>query len=159
MVDYGMTRDQKTFSEQLAVRETVGNYYVSLLGMRDYDTTDLVRLVREGLSYSALEKFEQNSSIPKDQLQALLQLPLRTQQRRKKEGSLHADESDRLLRAARVFAQVVALFGGDFKSAQFWFSKPLAILGGTSPLEFASSELGAREVETIIGRLEHGIPL
>jgi uncharacterized protein (DUF2384 family) len=32
-------------------------------------------------------------------------------------------------------------------------------LGNQVPLEFAASEVGAREVENLIGRLEHGIPL
>ncbi|MCH7682562.1 MAG: DUF2384 domain-containing protein, partial [Gemmatimonadetes bacterium] len=29
---------------------------------------------------------------------------------------------------------------------------------GGIPIEFSSSEVGAREVENLIGRLEHGIP-
>jgi len=159
MVDYPMTSDQESFKEQLEVNEAMGNTYVALVGLRDYSTPDLVNALQDGLSYGAFEHFAENLSLPKEELLQLLQLPLRTLQRRKKEGVLNPAESDRLLRAARVFAHAVALFEGDYKSAREWFVKPLSVLGGASPLEFASTELGTREVEIIIGRLEHGIPL
>ncbi|MEA3286382.1 MAG: antitoxin Xre-like helix-turn-helix domain-containing protein [Candidatus Marinimicrobia bacterium] len=159
MVDYPTTEDQEVFREQLRVSESMGNKYVSLVGLRDYETPALVGVLQEGLAFEAFEHFAVNLGLPKDELLNLLQLPLRTLQRRKKEGVLHPDESDRLLRAARVFAHVVALFDGNYIIAREWFAKPLQALGGSSPLEFASTELGAREVEIIIGRLEHGIPL
>ena len=157
MADYSITRDQQRFKEQLSIHEQVGNYYVSLLGLQAYDTVDLIKVIQDGLSYSAYERFAQNSSLPKEQLLALVQLPLRTLQRRKREGALHADESDRLMRAARVFGKAVALFEGDYESARNWFSEPLPYLGNVSPLELAASELGAREVETLMDRLEQGI--
>jgi uncharacterized protein (DUF2384 family) len=34
---------------------------------------------------------------------------------------------------------------------------PARSLGGKPPLEFAASELGAQEVENLIGRLEYGV--
>ena len=30
-------------------------------------------------------------------------------------------------------------------------------LGGATPLDFAKTEPGAREVENVLGRLEHGV--
>ncbi len=159
MVDYITTEDQELFKEQLKVSEPMANKYVTLVGMRDYTTPILVNKIQKGLSFETFEHFIINMGLPKEAVLTLLQLPLRTLQRRKKEGVLHPDESDRLLRAARVFAKVAAYFEGDFKAARDWFSKPLGALGGASPIEFASTELGAREVEVIIGRLEHGIPL
>ncbi len=159
MAEYSITQDQRTFNEQLEVREDIGNYYVSLLGLRMYATHELLQLVQKGMPYATFENFAQNSSIPREQLHLLLQLPLRTLQRRKREGALHSDESDRLLRAARVFAKAVALFEGNYEAAQTWFTSSQPALGGSSPLEFASSELGAHEVEAIIARLEHGIAI
>ena len=158
MVDYP-TEDQRVFREQLKVSESIGNNYVTLVGLRDYQTTDLINVLQKGLGFEAFEHFAKNLGLLKEELLKMLQLPLRTLQRRKQEGVLHIDESDRLLRAARVFAQAVSLFDGDFEAARTWFVKPLEALGGDSPMEYASTELGAREVETIIGRLEYGIPL
>ncbi len=159
MVDYPTTEDQEIFREHLKISEPLGNNYVSLVGLREYDTQVLIGVLQQGLSFAAFEHFVTNLGLPKEAVLNLLQLPLRTLQRRKKAGVLHPDESDRLFRAARVFANVVALFDGDFKLARDWFTNPLHALKGASPLEFSSTELGAREVEVIIGRLEHGIPL
>lgn len=153
------TTDQQRFQKQLEVSEGVGNYYVSLLGLRKYETVDLVRQVQSGMAYAAYERFMENSTLSQESILAMLQLPLRTLQRRKREGMLHSDESDRLLRAARVFAKAVALFEGDFHEASVWFTEKLPALGGLTPLELASTELGALEVEHVIHNLEHGIPL
>ncbi|NQV16865.1 DUF2384 domain-containing protein [bacterium] len=159
MVVYQSESDQEALNKHLSLSESVGNYYVSLLGLREYETPMLVNAVQEGLSIAAFEHFALNLALPKDKLLGLLQIPLRTLQRRKREGLLHPAESDRLLRAARVFAHVVSLFEGDYSAARAWFATSLPALGGASPLEFASTELGAREVEILIGRLEHGIAL
>ena len=68
-----------------------------------------------------------------------------------------SDESDRLLRAARVLDRAIALFDGDRKAALEWLGSPLRALGGESPLDVATTDLGARQVENLIGRLEHGV--
>jgi putative toxin-antitoxin system antitoxin component (TIGR02293 family) len=74
------------------------------------------------------------------------------------EGRLQPDESDRLVRAARIFAQAVGLFEGDEEAARRWLTSPQPALGGSTPWDYAATEIGAREVENLIGRLEHGIP-
>ena len=38
-----------------------------------------------------------------------------------------------------------------------WLATPQPGLNAEKPLEFARSEIGAREVEDLIGRLEHGV--
>jgi putative toxin-antitoxin system antitoxin component (TIGR02293 family) len=42
-------------------------------------------------------------------------------------------------------------------AAQRWFTRGLAVLGGKSPLELCASEPGGREVELVLGRIEHGV--
>jgi len=51
----------------------------------------------------------------------------------------------------------VDLFEGDTVAAMKWLQSPQAGLGGEIPLEFASTEVGMREVENLIGRLEYGV--
>ena len=87
----------------------------------------------------------------------LVQIKPRTLDRRKNEGRLQPDESDRLLRAAKVFGKAIALFEGDVPFAKEWLSSRQAALGGAVPLEMAKTDVGAREVEDLIGRLEHGV--
>ena len=50
-----------------------------------------------------------------------------------------------------------SLFGGDRALAMEWLEAPARALAGHTPLQFARSEIGAREVEDLIGRLEHGV--
>ena len=46
---------------------------------------------------------------------------------------------------------------GEKEAARHWFKTSNKALGGRSPLEFADTEPGAREVEELLGRIEHGI--
>lgn len=77
--------------------------------------------------------------------------------RRAKKEPLDRDHSDRLMRYARLFWLSVAFFGGDQPTGRDWLLRPARALGGRTPLEFAETEMGAREVEDLIGRLEHGV--
>ena len=57
----------------------------------------------------------------------------------------------------RVLGKALELFEGDSRAAERWLSSPKAGLGGAVPSELAKTEAGAREVEALIGRLEHGV--
>jgi putative toxin-antitoxin system antitoxin component (TIGR02293 family) len=67
------------------------------------------------------------------------------------------DESNQLLRLSRVLKRATDLHEGDQSSAREWLETPMPALGGRRPLELAQTELGAREVEDLIGRIEHGV--
>ena len=66
-------------------------------------------------------------------------------------------ESERLLRLALVFEKAVELFEGNADAARDWLKAPNKALAGESPLTIVETEIGAREVEDLIGRLEHGV--
>jgi putative toxin-antitoxin system antitoxin component (TIGR02293 family) len=121
------------------------------------DTPRLVERVEEGFSFRELEHLRQNMGLSRVEMAELVQIRPRTLDRRKKEGRLHPEESDRLLRASRVFGRAIALFEGDVEGALRWLSSSQRALGGAVPLEMARTEIGAREVEGLIGRLEHGV--
>jgi putative toxin-antitoxin system antitoxin component (TIGR02293 family) len=131
--------------------------YLLLLGLDPMGTARLVERVEEGLSFGDLERLRQNMGLSMDEMAGLVQIRPRTLDRRKKEGRLRPEESDRLLRASRVFGRAIALFEGDGEGALVWLSTPQRALGGAVPLEMARTEIGAREVEGLIGRLEHGV--
>lgn len=132
--------------------------YVSLLGLRTFDTAGLRELISEGLSFRSWERFVRATEIPKDLAASVVGIKPRTLARRKDEGRLHPDESDRLIRLTRVFAGALVLFEGDAEAARDWLLSAQPALGGATPFEYASTEVGSREVEALIGRLEHGIP-
>jgi putative toxin-antitoxin system antitoxin component (TIGR02293 family) len=133
-------------------------YYAALLGLKVRETSELIERIKEGLAYSSWEDFLHNTTLQKQDAAWLVQLTPRTLSRRKVEGRLHPDESDRLLRAARVFAQALELFEGDAEAARRWLTSSQPALGGANPIEYAATDVGGREVEALIGRIEHGIP-
>lgn len=133
--------------------------YALLLGLKVKDAAGLHARVEEGLSYAALERILRILDLPASRVSELLRIPARTLARRRAAKRLRADESDRLVRLARVVGLTLQLFEGSLDEARGWLSAPQRALGDRTPLEFASSEVGTREVENLIGRLEHGIPL
>src|SRR5215216_7647761 len=131
--------------------------YLLLLGLDPMDTPRLVERVGEGLSFGELEHLRENMGLSREEISELVQIRPRTLDRRKKEGRLHPEESDRLVRASRVFGRAITLFEGDVEGALGWLSSPQRALGGAVPLEMSRTEIGAGEVEGLIGRLEHGV--
>lgn len=62
-----------------------------------------------------------------------------------------------IVRLAQLKDAASALMRGDEELALSWLHSPLDVLGGKSPLEHATTELGARDVENLIGRLRNGV--
>jgi len=131
--------------------------YVVLLGLETFDPPDLLRAMRKGFSYRTFDRFRRNTSLSFDRLCDLMNVPRRTMTRRKSEGRFLPEESDRLLRAARLFGKTLELFEGDRDAATEWLTTAQSALGGGVPLDLARSEVGAQEVERLVGRLEHGV--
>lgn len=131
--------------------------YVLLLGLKPVGTARLVELVEEGFSFRELKHLQRNVGLSTSEVADLVQIKPRTLIRRKQEGRLRPEESDRLLRLSRVFWKALELFEGDDHAAKEWLSSPRGALGGAVPLDMAKTEVGAREVEGLAGRLEHGV--
>lgn len=127
------------------------------LGIRATDTLQLVQAIDSGFPFATLDRVRRETGLPMERLAVSIGLSPRTLTRRKKEKKLSAAESDRLVTVTRLLTQAVELFEGQKPSAVRWFVQPNRALGNRSPLEMAATETGAREVENLIGRLEHGV--
>jgi|HubBroStandDraft_2_1064218.scaffolds.fasta_scaffold822941_1 putative toxin-antitoxin system antitoxin component (TIGR02293 family) len=127
------------------------------LGLRGTDVDALIDAVRAGLPFRAIESFSSESGISVSEIASLIELPERTLARRKVVGRLTSEESERLLRLAKVFEQAVSLFEGNQQAAVAWLETPKRALGDKSPWTYLQTEIGAREVEDLIGQLEHGV--
>ncbi len=78
--------------------------------------------------------------------------------RRRHDGApLDPAHGDRIVRYARLFWQAAQLFDLNEQTAREWLRRPALALGGATPLDYAETEPGAREVENLIGRLEYGV--
>ena len=139
--------------------ETIGTKLTAqkLLGLRATNTLKLVQKIDKGLPFSAFIRLMSRTGLPAEDLVKALGIKPRTFIRRKKSNVFTREESDRLVSLSRLVAQIINLFGNDEEAARNWMSKPNRALGGATPLEFASTETGTREVENLIGRLEHGV--
>ncbi|RLA42697.1 MAG: hypothetical protein DRR06_13880 [Gammaproteobacteria bacterium] len=77
--------------------------------------------------------------------------------RRRKAGALTVGESDRAVRYARLFADATEMMEGNKGAARGWLNAEQPLLAGDTPLDHAQTEAGAREVDQLIGRIEHGV--
>lgn len=132
--------------------------YYRWVGVRAKNVAGVVERVEEGLPLQALERLGKLLALKgSTETAGLLLIPPRTFYHRRKAKRLTPGESDRLLRTARIFGLAVDLFGGDRQAARQWLRTPKRALGDATPLGYAATEVGAREVEDLIGRAEHGV--
>lgn len=130
---------------------------LKILGLRARSTLELLEKVERGFSYATFVRLQRAIDVPAQDLADFVQIPARTLLRRKETGRLHSDESDRVLRVSRLLERAIELFEGNAAAARNWLASPAKALAGHTPLDFARTEAGAREVESLIGRLEHGV--
>jgi putative toxin-antitoxin system antitoxin component (TIGR02293 family) len=117
----------------------------------------LISEVERGFSFSSLRELESRSGVSVSMIASIIGIPERTLARRRIAGRLTPEESERLLRVSTVFEKAVELFDGDVAAAVQWLMTSQKALGRKTPLTYVRTELGAREVENLIGRLEHGV--
>jgi putative toxin-antitoxin system antitoxin component (TIGR02293 family) len=116
----------------------------------------LITRARSGLPYVSLEAVATSYDITPAEIIDILHLPARTLARRKKERRLRADESDRLLRLARIAVLAEETLGSREKAAR-WLHTPIRALGSVTPLHHMDTDLGARQVEAVLHRISHGV--
>jgi putative toxin-antitoxin system antitoxin component (TIGR02293 family) len=118
---------------------------------------DLAQLVRDGLPAGSVTALAEKLDLSNTVLSQKLGIPLRTLTRRLGHGArLTAAESDRAVRLARVYANAVEMIGDEDIAAE-WLRTPNRALGGERPLDQLDTDVGAREVEDILGRIAYGV--
>jgi putative toxin-antitoxin system antitoxin component (TIGR02293 family) len=118
--------------------------------------TELIRKIQKGLRFSELETLQNSIDLPFEQLAAKLAISRSTLQRRKAAGRLSPDESDKVMRLSRLLEHATNVFG-DIERARAWLKFPQRGLGGAVPLDYAETEVGAREVDNLLGRIEYSV--
>jgi len=116
----------------------------------------LIELLKAGLPVREIEDLRSHLDLPMEKLAPMLGISKATFHRRKLAGRLDAAESDRVVRYARLLGRA-AFVMESIERGRLWFSSPQVGLGGAVPLEYAETEVGAREVEKLLGRIEHGV--
>lgn len=120
------------------------------------DVSRLVGAILAGLPFGELTDLRAALDLPMERVAAQVGMSRATLHRRQKTGILSTDESDKTVRLARLVGQAMALFE-DAAAARAWLNAPQHGLGGATPLDYAATEVGAREVEHLLGRIDHGV--
>lgn len=137
-------------------KELSPNRYGVGLGLEVSTVGDLLETLEQGLPAAAFGRLQTLLGISQKVLASYLGLSEATLHRRFAEGHFRADESERLYRYAGIVERATMLFEDEVK-ARAWLGKPALALGEQTPLDFARSEQGAREVLDVIERLEYGV--
>lgn len=127
------------------------------LGLAQSTPLERIRTVRSGLSAAAFDQFSKIAGVAREDLAKAVGLSLRTVQRREETGApLESGPSERLVRLAELYDLATQVIG-DKDLARRWMQTPRPVFGEQTPFELAHSELGAREVEHLLHRVEHGV--
>jgi putative toxin-antitoxin system antitoxin component (TIGR02293 family) len=118
---------------------------------------DAERIVERGLPFRAIQRLASVSGLTFEQIKRAARLSAATFARRRQSGVLLPEESERVLRLSRLFERAVDLFQNDRDGARQWLTMSIPALADRSPLDLARTEVGAREVEDLIGRIQHGV--
>lgn len=126
----------------------------TVLGAVVRSQADLARVVRNRLPLSVLKGLTR-AGLSEQEVERFL-IPQRTRRHRAdKNQPLTIDESDRAVRLLRVQTLAEETFG-DKEKANHWLRRPLTELSGEPPLDIAQTEVGARVIETILGKIAWG---
>src|SRR5579872_6866152 len=142
-----MTNELRAVVAELGGEQVLGRDFSSDHDMRE--------AIREGFPPAVVEGLMRASGLTLKELASALDLSPRSLQRRRRSGRLARYESDRLYRFARIVA-LADEFLGDHEKAIRWLKRPNRALGGIAPVEALDTELGARQVENVLGRIAYG---
>jgi putative toxin-antitoxin system antitoxin component (TIGR02293 family) len=137
---------------QAVVKELGGRH---VLGMTLSNDSDLSDAIREGFPPAVVEELMQASGLTLKELAESLDLSARSLQRRRRGGRLARFESDRIYRLARIVALARQNLGSSDLALR-WLKRPNRALGGSAPIAALDTELGARQVENVLGRIAYG---
>jgi putative toxin-antitoxin system antitoxin component (TIGR02293 family) len=115
---------------------------------------EMLNILNQGLPIEALAEIEHRGIVNEAEMKSFI--AARTLARRKSEKRLSPEESDLIARIARMYDFAVEVFG-DEQKAHKWLRTSNRALSGHLPLDLLRTDYGARMVESILGRIAHGI--
>src|SRR5580692_8883134 len=128
-----------------------------ILGRRVGSIAALNDAVLQGLPKAALRRIASRIFASKTEQRLLMNriVPEATFKRRR--DRLSAAESERTERIARVVANAEYVWD-DREDARRFLTTPHPALRHKTPIDAAMTELGARQVEELLGQIFHGLP-
>lgn len=116
----------------------------------------LIEACKAGVETQAFDEIASLLQLPDVRLADILHLPKSTLTRRKREGRLNFEESERLLRIVRIYKLATDVLGSE-ENASEWLNTASKDFYGQTPVGYADTEIGAREVEAVLDRIADGV--
>lgn len=140
-----------------AIVELLGGWEVLIKkrGVKMRNARGLQEVMRLGLPHKSFVFLVEKTELKRSKVAPMLGLVPRTIIRRKGK-TLTPMESDRVYRLARTMALAMRVLGSREKAAR-WLVKKNRSLGGETPAGFLDTEIGARKVEAVLTRIDHGV--
>jgi putative toxin-antitoxin system antitoxin component (TIGR02293 family) len=128
------------------------------VGLPTGEPLAVVDELKVGLPSKTLDTFKQSTHLSDQQVAQVLQIGGRTLSRARstRRGRLPPDLSERLFAVASVYALAIGVFG-DAETAFGWINEPQFGLAGRTPFALIASEVGRRQVSSLLQRIEHGM--
>ncbi|HMR85059.1 MAG TPA: DUF2384 domain-containing protein [Niabella sp.] len=153
--------------EEAAVAYNVSNKNITeplaLMGIQDYgnfntidNTTGFISYIREGIPKKALDHLAEIMALSDAELSAVLHISDRTLRRYTSSQKLNAEQSERVLELARLYARGADVFE-DMESFKLWMESPVGALGNKKPKSFLDTSMGIALLIEELGRIEQGI--
>jgi putative toxin-antitoxin system antitoxin component (TIGR02293 family) len=117
---------------------------------------DLGSVVRDGLPAEAIRQLAERTHTSVRFLVDAAGLNRRTLERRlAAKARLKKDESDSIVRLARIVAHATDTLGDD--NGLTWLQERQLVLGGKRPIDLLDTEADARCIEDALSRIDHGV--
>jgi putative toxin-antitoxin system antitoxin component (TIGR02293 family) len=137
-------------------REIADRNVETLTELNELPQAGLIEAITRGLPALLARELANKMGVTLEDMADLLRLNPRTLQRRFEEGWFNLSESERLWELSRLFYRAVEVLESE-PGAVHWFRNPIQALGGATPLSYARTAVGLRELDNILGRIEHGV--
>ncbi len=117
---------------------------------------DLEEVIRTGIPAESVRTLASATATTLTALQDLAGIDRGTFARRARSKSrLKIDESDRIARFARIASRAIEVMGRGPGLA--WLRARNMALGDRIPIELVRTDIGAKQVEQVLGRIEYGV--
>ena len=117
----------------------------------------VIERTRKGLPAQTIDFVAGLLALSRSALLDIVRIPLSTAERRLRIGeSLTAEESDRIIRVAKILRKAVEVFG-DEHQGKAWMTDSVSSLGGCSPLSLLDTIEGYDLVTNTLARIEYGV--
>ncbi|MGE0666034.1 MAG: antitoxin Xre/MbcA/ParS toxin-binding domain-containing protein [Sphingomonadales bacterium] len=123
---------------------------------RPVDRLGFIDQIRTGLSFETVAGTARALGLTVNDLAAFGVIPLRTLSHSRRGGQFSPAQSDRVARFFRIWRRTLDTFGGPDR-ARRWLERPTRPLGGAAPMSLLDTEEGARFVEDVLSRIDHGL--